>query len=394
MVRDADQPAVSDHLSFTGWIAGILLRWRTIAAIACGSVLLGMSATVILPPVYQSRASFVANGSAGSALQKAFGSNRGLDGLISQFGGGVGGDPSESPNFYVQLISSRELLTRLLQSRFPNPRTDAPNDSATLLTILRIRKPDARRQLELGVQKMNKSIGLGLDSKTNLVWFSVDAQWGELSAQVANKVVDLVSSFDREIRVSKAKSTRVFLQMRYDSAQAALRGAEATQRYFYEKNRGIIGAPSLRYEEQRIRRDVDMASDLYVTLARQLEVARIDEINDAALITVIDSAVVPRKALWPRYWVMLFSASSLGLLAGLIGAGSATVLAHWRARNPESWGYLRNAVTRAGSQVVGVTSARSTGRLADEPDVRVVDAATSQGGRQEELIANAQRRGA
>ena len=315
-----------------------------VAATALGALLIGIAATIIIPPVYRAEASFVANTSSNSKLQSSGSSNTGLGSIISQFGGSMGGDPSESPNFYVELLGSRELLTRLLQSRFPNPRTDAPNDSATLLTILKIKKSDPRAQMEVAVKNMNKSISTGLDPKTNLVWFSVDAQWAELSAQIANRLIDLVGTFNKETRVSRAKSKRAFLQMRHDSAQTALRDAEERERIFYEQNRGVILAPSLRSEEQRIKREVDLASDLYINLDRQLEAARIDEINDAALITVIDSAVVPRKAKWPRYGVMGITAILLGTFAGLLLAGSAAVMADWRERNPGAYQDVRGAM--------------------------------------------------
>jgi len=212
---------------------------------------------------------------------------------------------------------------------------------------------------------MSKSISTGLDPKTNLVWFSVNARWAELSAQTANKLIELVGSFDRQIRVSRAKSMRVFIQMRHDSAQIALRQAEENQRYFYEKNRGFIGgSPSLRFEEQRIKREVDLASDLYVNLDRQLELARIDEINNAPLITVIDSAVVPRKALWPRYWVTLLSASALGLLIGLLVAGGAAVAADWRSRNPNAWSYFKESADAASAEVRAILGLRRKPRAA------------------------------
>jgi len=381
----AEQATGSDHLTFTRWLAGVLLRWRTVVAVTIVTLVLGLAATLIIPPVYRSNASFVANSSSSSKLQGAGNSSSGLGGIISQLGGSVGGDPSESPNFYVELLASRELLTRLLESRFPNPRTDAPRDSATLLTILRINKSDPKRQMELGVKKMLDATHPGLDPKTNLVWFSVDAQWPELSSQIANRLIELVSNFNRETRVSRAKSKRTFLQMRRDSAQTALREAEERLRVFYEQNRGIIIAPSLRYEEARIKRDGDLASDLYMNLDRQLEVARIDEINDAALITVIDSAVVPRKAQWPRYGVMLITGTALGLLFGILLAGSAAILADWRERNPDSWSDFRSALATTRGELGSMIGRGKKGRQS---------AAAAPGlstGRPEDPIARAQR---
>ncbi len=395
MVQPAEQAPASDHLTFTRWLAGVLLRWRTVVAITIATLVVGLVATVIIPPVYRSNASFVANSSSSSKLQSSGSSTTGLGGIISQLGGSVGGDPSESPNFYVELLASRELLTRLIESKFPNPRTDAPNDSATLLTILRIKKADPKRQLELAVIKVHDATHAGLDPKTNLVWFSTDAQWPELSSQIANRLIELVSSFNRETRVSRAKSKRAFLQMRHDSAQTALREAEERLRVFYEQNRGFISAPGLKYEEQRIKRDGDLASDLYINLDRQLEVARIDEINDAALITVIDSAVVPRKAQWPRYGVMLVTGVALGLLFGLLLAGSAAVLADWRERNPDSWSDFRSATAAARSELgsmIGVRSRRQPAAApASHPPAPSASPAGLSGTRPEESIAGVQR---
>lgn len=352
-------------------------------AAAIGAVLLGLIATLIIPPVYRAEASFVANSSSSKLQASGGGGGGALGGLLQQFGGSVGGDPSESPNFYVELLTSRELLTRLLDSKFPNPRTEGPRDSATLLDILKIKKPDRAAQLEVAVKNLTKTIGPGMDPKTNLVWFSVDAEWPELSAQVANRLIDLVSSFNREKRMSSAKSKREFLQMRHDSARTALRDAEERQRLFLEQNRGLIMAPSLKFEEQRLTRDVDLANDLYINLDKQLEVARIDEINDAALITVIDSAVVPRKARWPRYGVMTFTALVLGTLVGLLFAGSAAVMADWRERNPDSWNDFHSAKATMRREFASMLGFKGK-KLASPPQ-------TSVSAPPEERIARAQR---
>ena len=126
-MQPAEQALVSDHLTFTRWLAGVLLRWRLVAAITVLSILSALAASFIIPPVYRAKASFVANSSSASKLPGAAGASSGVGGLISQLGGSLGGDLSESPNFYIQLFQSRELLTRIALSRFPNPRTAAAN---------------------------------------------------------------------------------------------------------------------------------------------------------------------------------------------------------------------------------------------------------------------------
>jgi uncharacterized protein involved in exopolysaccharide biosynthesis len=359
-VLPAAEAQASDHLTFTRWLAGDLLRWRLVAAITIATILIALAASFIVPPVYRAKASFVANSSKTSQMPSAA-AGSGLGDIMSQLGGSLGGDPSESPNFYIQLFESRELLTRLADSRFPNPRTDNPRDSAKLIDILKIKKNDPRLRMELAVKRITKAISAGFDVKTNLVSFSVDMQWPELASQVANVLIAEVSSFNRETRVSRAKSKRQFLESRHDSAQLSLRVAEDRQRFFYEQNRGLLTSPALRAEEARIRREVDLASDLYLNLQRQLEVARLDEINDAALITVIDKAIPPRKAQWPRYGALLFTSTAIGLMLGLLAAGSIAVLADWRARNPESWSDFEHSLGRARRDVRSAIGIRRAG---------------------------------
>lgn len=360
-MQSAEQASASDHLTFTRWLAGVLIRWRLIAVVTATSIVVAVAAGLILSPVYRARASFVANSSSASKVPAGIASSPGVSGLISQLGGSIGGDPSESPNFYIQLFQSRELLTRLALSRFPNPRTDAPNDSAALIDILRIKKKDPRLRMEIALKKLSKAIQAAFDVKTNLVSLSVDMQWPVLAAQVANTLVDEVSKFNRETRVSRAKSKRQFLELRHDSAQMQLRAAEERQRFFYEQNRGAITSPSLRADEARIKREVDLASDLFLTLQQQLEAARLDEINDAALITVIDTAIAPRKAQWPSYGILLFTSTFLGLMIGLLVAGSLAVLADWRMRNPESWSDFEHTLGRARSDVRSAMGVRRAG---------------------------------
>jgi len=375
-VQNGELSPAGDYLTFSRWLAGVVSRWRLVATIAAVITIVALLAALIVPSVYRSNASFVANSSSQSKLPSGASSSP-ISGLISQFGGSLGGDPSESPNFYLELLVSRELLTRLLTSKFPDPRTEVASDSARLIDILKLRSKDPQRRMELAVKKMITAIHGGLDPKTNLVWFSTDAQYPELSSQISNRLIALVSAFNRETRVSRAKSKRMFLERRLDSAKVELQLAEGRLRFFYEQNRGLLSAPSLKFEEGRLKREVDVDSDLYLNLQGQLEVARIDEINDAALITVIDTAVVPRKAQWPRYGAITMTGVGLGLLAGLLLAGSLAVMQFWRDRNPEEWKSLTESLSRELTRFRSGKSPNGSGdgqveRTATTPADRVV----------------------
>ena len=324
-----------EPLTFGVWLAGIIARWRLVLKVMLGALVAAALAAVLLPPVWQARASFVTAGSANSKMASALsGGGAGLQGIASQLGVSPANEPSESPNFYVQLIQSEELRRRLLRSKFQDPRGKSPRDSATLLEILRIKSDDPARRMEIGVKNMGKALNPNFDLKTNLVTLAVSLRWPELAAAVANRTIELVDAFNREQRVSRARSKRIFVQSRLDSAKIELQNAEERQRYFYDQNRQWRQSPQLVFEEGRVRRNVDVATDLFLTLQRQFETARLDEFNDAAVITVVDPAVPPRKAQWPRYWLLLASALFIGGILGILVAGSAAIMADWRGRNP------------------------------------------------------------
>ncbi|HKW46727.1 MAG TPA: hypothetical protein VJN70_04755 [Gemmatimonadaceae bacterium] len=335
-----------DGLTVGDLVIGVVQRWRVVMWCVVTALLAATLALIFVPAVYRSRSSFVTSGSNGLKLSGGL-SGAGLAGLASQFGLNTSADPSTSPDFYAELIDSRELLTRLALSRFVDPRSKTPNDSATLLQILDIKKKDPQRVMELAVKRLGKMLSVGFDNKTNLVTITADAKWSDLSAAIANRAVALVGELNGEQRRSRARARRSFVQERTDSAQAALDTAERQLRQFYEQNRQWNSAPTLVYEEGRLRRQVELANELYLTVRRELETARIDEDNHVTLITVVDSAIPPRKELWPAVLPAITVACVVGVLLGLMLAATLLVIADWAHRNP-----LRAArLSRAASQM-------------------------------------------
>jgi uncharacterized protein involved in exopolysaccharide biosynthesis len=336
--------ADSDTLTFGVWLAETIARWKLVLKVMAGTLMVVALAVVVLPPIYKSHASFVTASSTSAKMNSALGGSGGLAGIASQLGMGSAGEPSESPNFYVKLMESEELRRRLLSSRFKDPRGKSPRDSATLLQILRIRSDDSVRRMEIGMKRMLKSMAVIFDLKTNLVDLTVSSRWPDLAAAIANRTIELVDAFNHEQRVSRARSKRIFVQNRLDSARVELQQAEERQRVFYDQNRQWRSSPQLMFEEGRIRRNTDIATDLFLALQRQFEAARLDEFNDAAVITVVDPAVPPHKAEWPRYWIALATALAVGGILGLLAAGSAAILDDWRRRNPGTASALHDSV--------------------------------------------------
>ena len=354
----------TDHLTVSRWLAETIARWRLIAAMLLVTLLAAVLAVLFIPPVYRTQVSFVANVTGGARLpSSALGGAGPLAGLAGVLGAATGADPSESPNFYVELIQSRELLTRLLESKFRDPRGASPSDSARLIDILRPRASDPQRRLEKGIKKMSKAINGTFDNTTNLVFLDVDARWPDLSAAIANRTIDLVATFNREQRVTRVRSKRLFLEERVSKAKQDLDAAEGRLRTFQDQNRSWRAAPNLVFDEGRLERELNRTEELYLQLQQQYEMTLLDEVNDAARITVVDAGVVPRKALWPDFSILAVAVPLAGLFLGFIVAGAAAVYGDWRSRNPGSASYLSTTARQVKSEIANVFKRRSARRL-------------------------------
>lgn len=341
----------SGQLTFAALVAGTLVRWRTVFAVTVATIVIALMLSVVLPPTYRVVASFV---TADASIQLPQGladlaAEPGLSGIATQMGIGTGKDPSTSPAFYAQLLDSRELLTRVVRSRFADPR--APGDSGTLVQIFRIRSRDPDRAVETAVRKLQRASLVSFDPKTGLVVLRVDARWPQMGADIANRAVSLVSAFNKEQRFSRARAKREFLESRVAEAQAELRGAEDSLQLIYDRNRLWESSPALVVEERRRRRQVETASTLYLTLRQQYESARIDEVNNTPVITVVDRAVPPKRRQWPRRGLIVVTAAILGVGLGVLWAAARELASHWTRNNPEQADLLRGAARRVFREV-------------------------------------------
>jgi len=142
------------------------------------------------------------------------------------------------------------------------------------------------------------------------------------------------------------------------AALAELHAAEDSQELFYARNRSWENSPTLVVEERRIRRQVETANSLYLSLRQQYESARIDEVNTTPVITIVDRAVPPRLRRWPRRVPVALGAGLVGLLLGLLAGAAREVGHHWAQRNPGDASLLRGALRRVRTEVRDVTLRR------------------------------------
>jgi uncharacterized protein involved in exopolysaccharide biosynthesis len=132
-----------------------------------------------------------------------------------------------------------------------------------------------------------------VNQRTGVVQISVSTDDPVLAAGIANRYIEALNRFNLERRRTQEGERRRFLEGRMLAALGDLRSAEDELKGFLQHNRSFQDSPQLQFEKGRLERRVSMAQELYTMLDRNYETARIEEINDTPVITVVERAVPP-----------------------------------------------------------------------------------------------------
>jgi uncharacterized protein involved in exopolysaccharide biosynthesis len=279
------------------------------------------------PRSYESKVTFIPEPPKSTSLSGSLG---GLASLAGQLGIAPLNMNAYSPDFFAELLRSREVLTATLAAKLPDPRSGT-HEPRPLLELLDIKGRSPAERLDKAVRKLKGMSVIGVDKRTGIVSLNVRSKYPALSANVANLLVATVDSFNVQRRQSQSREQRLFTQRRLADAQRELRDAEDTLLQFLTANRAYQEAPLLRFEANRLERKVQLKQELYLSLSKSYEDARIAEVQDTPLLTVIDRAAAPTRpsSLGPKAGTVL--GMFVGALIGVILAFIADYRASTRA---------------------------------------------------------------
>jgi uncharacterized protein involved in exopolysaccharide biosynthesis len=304
-----------EDLTLTGLLGFMLRNWRPILGTGLAACLLVGTTALLHPRTYTSTARFMPQSSDG-ALSR-------LAGLATTFGVSVvGTDQGSSPAFYAELLESRDILRRTVEAPY---RFVGETDSmgGTLVELFRARgdTPAARR--DAAAKKLLESINVTVGRETGTVNLEVTTPWPGLSQLVASRMVQLVSDFNLHRRQTKAGAERRFVEARLAEAKDTLRAAEERLQGFLQRNRDYRNSPQLQFEHDRLEHDVNLQQQLYTSLTQSYEAARIDEVRNTPVITLMEPPDLPSKPDPRLAWLK-------GLLAGLVGLAAGAFFAALR----------------------------------------------------------------
>ena len=260
-------------------------------------------------------------------------------GLASQFGINLpgGGSSGESLSFYSDLLRSRTLLEATVLTPYSVVNNKGAKSTGTLVDLFGSDGKTAEERTHAAVEELRGSMDVRIQDDAGVLELETRASSPDLATQINRRMLSLLSEYNLERRQSQAKAERSFTEARLAEASKALTDAERSLQQFLEKNRTYQSSPQLMFEAARLQRRVELQQQLQSSLAQAYEQARIDEVRNTPVVTIVDppeGSAQPADSPLP---LRVFAALSLGLIMAIGVALIREYAERTRFANPEEY---------------------------------------------------------
>ena len=239
------------------------------------------------PRVYTSSVAFISQASRQSLS---------LAGVAAQLGVAMpSAEGATSPAFYFDLVRSRSVLGAIAESTY-EVRRNSGRVVGSLDQVLAVRGKTAAQRRANTIRALKDSVSVNLNQRTGMVTFAVRTSDAQLSYRLASFLINELGRFNLERRQSQAGIERRFTQARLNEVELGLRRAEDQMEAFLKSNRGDYrGSPGLTFEAERLQREIIWRQQVYNSLTQSLEQAKIEEVRDTPVITIVEPPELPAQ---------------------------------------------------------------------------------------------------
>jgi tyrosine-protein kinase Etk/Wzc len=304
-------------------VGAAIMRHRTLVLGVAAVIVLVVVARIFLAPrVYTTESSFIPQSKTPNST---------FSGIAAQIGIPLPiGEPGQTPDFYAGLVTSRQILGAVVDTPFVLPG----RGSITLADYYELSGESPALRRDQAIRKLKGDLQTTVDASSGTVEVRATATDPILAQIINQRLLSLLNQFNLHTRQSQAAMERRFTEGRLEEVRRDLRAAEDQQQRFLQRNRDYQNSPELQVQAERLGREVSFRQQLYSVLAESYERAKIDEVRDTPVITVVERPEVPARP-DPRgliKWGLV--ALVLGLTAGSALAVSREAVARSRAEEP------------------------------------------------------------
>ena len=230
-------------------------------------------------------------------------SNSPMGGIASNFGINIPASSGTllSPTIYPDIIKSRRLLMNTLNRSFETIKYD------TILPLMNIINNVSDLKYEWSeidkissVNELRNMISISNSRKTPIITIYVNTFEPKLAVSLVSVIIEELNKLLTVYSEDRIKEKIKFIEIRIKQVGVELKKNEEALKKFREQNRNINASPGLLIEQGRIIRDVDVQTEIFTTLKTELELAKIEQVEENSIVLVLDNPELPLYKISPQ----------------------------------------------------------------------------------------------
>ena len=234
-----------------------------------------------------------------------------LKSVAAQFG--IGGLNNSSNDYNIMdVVMSTTISKMIIQHRWKSRDYEKP---VLLTDFWDIKGDNDYIRMMKAINQMKEQISTSMNDESGLIYISVLSREPQLSADIVNFVGSEVQKYVQERQRTEGRRNREFIEKRMKLAQNELESVEEILELFLTKNFKISESPALQIKLGRLKRNVEIKQEVYLSLHKQLEFALIEEVRNAPVVNILDHGEKPIKKSKPKrlFIIIAFLFTSLVL---------------------------------------------------------------------------------
>lgn len=151
---------------------------------------------------------------------------------------------------------------------------------------------------------LSNSISVSVDKKTGLTTLSVTMQDARIAACLTDSVMYRLQNYVTNYRTNKARQDFEFQKGLFERKKKEYEIAQENYAKFTDANKNII-LQSYRAEQVRLENEMNLAYQVYTSVAQQLQMAEAKVQEITPVYTVVEPATIPIRASKPKKVILL-----------------------------------------------------------------------------------------
>ena len=162
----------------------------------------------------------------------------------------------------------------------------------------------------------NSQFKITTNEKENTINLSFSMEEPQAAAQMLQQAENYLQETIIEFKTRKTKRQLDFIQKQYESAEKAFKEKQIQLAAFQDMNRGLISAIPMTRQTQ-LQSEYNLAYNLYLELAKQLETQKIKVQEDTPAFISIEPVSIPLDKYKPNKGLIIAIWSFLGIILGI-----------------------------------------------------------------------------